>query len=144
MIDMTPVESSNIASVGFDPYAEDESVGILFVNFKNGAEFCYHQVPTQKYADFIAAESKGKYYFANVKGKYEHEKLRNADVSDKPARPKGKLQGDLVSDCCQAECAADSDPLDDPDKVFYVCSVCARLCKRVPRVRKVRTGTIEL
>jgi len=78
-VKLTKVTSSNIDAIGFDEYTDDESIGILIVQFINGAKFQYFDVPRQKFDAFLEAESKGKFYIANVMKEYEHEKLRKAD-----------------------------------------------------------------
>jgi hypothetical protein len=62
-------ESSNIKM--FSWWAD-----FLDVQFRqNGVEYRYKDVPMSVMLEMIQAESKGKYFTANVKGKYEYEKL---------------------------------------------------------------------
>jgi hypothetical protein len=65
-----PVESSNITSIDYDP-----DLQILKVAFKGGGEFTYNDVPEGEYNSFLNAESKGKHFHANIKGRYQHTKL---------------------------------------------------------------------
>ncbi len=65
-----PVDSSNITSIGFDPY-----VGTLEVEFKGGSVYRYFEVPTATYQLLITAESVGKYLAANIRNKYHHAKV---------------------------------------------------------------------
>jgi hypothetical protein len=78
-----PVESSNIAAVGFDAREDDETVGTLYVRFKNGGEFAYYDVPAEKYDAFLDAESKGKFYIANVKSAYACDCTKKAEQTTK-------------------------------------------------------------
>ena len=63
----TSVNSSNVVAVA---YKESN----LYVEYRRG-EYVYKNVPKKVYDGLLAAESKGKYMCAEVKGKYEYEKL---------------------------------------------------------------------
>ena len=65
MIDMKPVESSNIRAIGYD-----ESKAELHVEFKGSGVYVYHDVPKETYDKFMAAESKGSFLAKNIKGVY--------------------------------------------------------------------------
>ena len=58
----TPVESSQIASVGHDP-----STNTLSVTFKRGATYQYPDVSANTAAAFMKAESKGKFFGQHIK-----------------------------------------------------------------------------
>lgn len=73
----TPVESSNLVSVGHDP-----SVNILQVEFKGGAIYNYFQVPPSVFNDLMAAESCGKFLNAVVKPTYNFEKLEQGPIAE--------------------------------------------------------------
>lgn len=64
------VESSNLASVGYD--AENK---ILEVEFKHGGVYQYFDVPESVYEELMNADSHGKYFVHNIKDDYEFEKL---------------------------------------------------------------------
>ncbi|KKM47412.1 hypothetical protein LCGC14_1558600 [marine sediment metagenome] len=64
------VESSNIAQIGYDTATQE-----LRVRFKSGTEYSYTNVPGTIYADFIDADSKGKFLNENIKNRYEYVKL---------------------------------------------------------------------
>ena len=67
------VESSNIASIGYDEGAE-----ILEVEYKGKAGssvYQYFQVPVSVYQGLMAAGSKGEYLGAHVKGVYSYVKI---------------------------------------------------------------------
>lgn len=57
-----PVESSNLASVGYD---KDSST--LEVEFQNGAIYQYFGVPEIEYSGLMKAASKGSYLNQNIK-----------------------------------------------------------------------------
>jgi hypothetical protein len=64
------VESSNLASVGYD--AENE---ILEVEFKHGGVYQYFDVPNDEYEALMNADSHGKYFVANIRNDYEYNKI---------------------------------------------------------------------
>lgn len=67
MMEWQFVQSTDIAAVGYDPDTRQ-----LAVEFKRspGKVYYYADVPSMVYADFLAAHSPGKYFHANIKGKY--------------------------------------------------------------------------
>lgn len=67
---LTPVKSSNINAVGYD--AEKRT---LFVQFTNGTLYAYDDVPIGTHLGLKVAESVGKYFSANVRGKFTARKL---------------------------------------------------------------------
>lgn len=60
-----PVESSNIAAVGYDA---DEQV--LEVEFRSGGVYQYHGVPENVFQQLLYASSKGRFFHQNIKGRY--------------------------------------------------------------------------
>ena len=70
MVEMIEVTSSNIESVGYD---NDEQT--LFVKFKSGTTYSYSEVPVEIYDEMLQADSKGKYFYANIKSVYAYNKL---------------------------------------------------------------------
>lgn len=69
MINLVPVDSSVIESVGYDP--EDR---ILQVVFCSGNAYEYRGVPGNVYEGLMEAESKGKYMNENIVDVYPFEK----------------------------------------------------------------------
>lgn len=65
-----PIESSNLASIGYD--AKNE---ILEVEFKHGVVYQYFDVPEHVYEELINADSHGVYFSRNIKYDYEYQKL---------------------------------------------------------------------
>lgn len=65
-----PVTSKNIQSVGYD--AESQT---LEVEFNTGALYQYANVSQEIFDGFIGSDSKGKYFAANIKGRYSFSKL---------------------------------------------------------------------
>jgi hypothetical protein len=72
-MNMKPVPSSNVHAIGYDPETKD-----LEIHFhKNGVptgKYTHHDVPPEEHAALMDAESHGKHYAANIKGKFEHTK----------------------------------------------------------------------
>jgi len=68
-MDRKPVGSSNIASVGYDAPER-----VLEVEFKKGGVYRYKGVSQNTHDGLMAAESKGKYFYANIRNVYEWEK----------------------------------------------------------------------
>lgn len=64
-IKMVPVESSNIAAVGYDPETQ-----VLDIEFNNGARYSYDDVPKRVYDELLNAPSIGRYFSSNVKTQY--------------------------------------------------------------------------
>ena len=66
----TPVTSSNVASIGYDPKSM-----LLEVEFKNGSIYQYFDVPENEYLNVISAESIGRYLNQNIKNNYRYCKI---------------------------------------------------------------------
>lgn len=74
---LTPVKSSNIQAVGYDPAAQH-----LTVQFKDGVKHRYEDVPPEKHAGLIGAgvkdHSVGKYFHSHIKGAHKSKRLDDA------------------------------------------------------------------
>lgn len=68
-IERTPVKSSNVTSVGFDP-----ETGTMAVEYKDGSVYHYHNVEPDKHEALVSSKSVGGYIHANIKGNYKHSK----------------------------------------------------------------------
>ena len=66
----TPVSSSNVSSIGYDP-----STLTLEVEFTNGSIYQYFDVQEMVYQEFMRASSKGKFLHANIKNHYRYTRL---------------------------------------------------------------------
>lgn len=64
------VESSNIASIGYDSKSQT-----LEIEFLNGGIYQYFDVPQHIYEDLMNADSHGKYLAYQIKGKYRYSKV---------------------------------------------------------------------
>ena len=61
------VESSNLASVGYD-----ESTQTLEIEFNQGAVYQYSEVDKEVYDELMEADSKGKYFNSEIKGAFPY------------------------------------------------------------------------
>jgi hypothetical protein len=66
-MDRQGVQSSNVASVGYDP---EEMV--LEVEFVDGDVYQYDGVPASVYEGLMSAPSVGRYLHQMVKGRYDY------------------------------------------------------------------------
>lgn len=77
------LKSSNIARVEWKQreiqanFLDDEKIafGVLTVTFANGGQYEYADVPQEQAEAFANAESPGKYFAKEIKGKYEFKKV---------------------------------------------------------------------
>jgi KTSC domain len=69
-IAMLPVSSSMVNTLGYD---EDNQ--ILQVEFHNGAIYQYSEVDEDTWEDFCQAESVGRFYNEEIKGKYNSQRF---------------------------------------------------------------------
>ncbi len=65
---MTPVSSSNIASIGYEN-------GTLYVAFNRGGLYAYSGVPESVYRNLMSASSHGSYLAAHIKGVYPYKRI---------------------------------------------------------------------
>ena len=66
MTDLTPVTSTLINGVAYNPGKEE-----LTVQFHNGKEYVYASVPPAVYNALMDAKSAGAFFINQIKGKYE-------------------------------------------------------------------------
>ena len=67
----TPVESSMLVSVGYDPVDE-----ILELEFHTSGIYQYGEVPEEIYRELMAAESKGGYFLEYIQDQYPYARDR--------------------------------------------------------------------
>ena len=68
-ITFTPVESSNILSVGYD-----ETTSSLYVNYLSGT-YKYDDVDKSVYESLLTSPSKGRFMNENIKGQYNYSRV---------------------------------------------------------------------
>ncbi len=67
-MNMIPVSSSDIASIGYDG-------STLHILFNSGGLYAYYNVPESVYNGLMNASSHGKYFHANIRGRYGDTKI---------------------------------------------------------------------
>ena len=63
--------SSTIKEFGYD-----NNLHRLYVNFHNGREYVYADVPVNVYEAMVNADSKGKFLNANIIGRYNYVRIK--------------------------------------------------------------------
>lgn len=69
-VEMIQVSSSNILAVGYD--ADNQ---IVHVQFLNGSEYIYKEVPQHEFDGLLNAPSVGSYLHRNYKNIYPYERI---------------------------------------------------------------------
>lgn len=65
-----PVASSHIAAVGYD-----DSEQVLEVEFQDGSVYSYTGVPHATYHQLITAGSVGKFFYQNIRDRFDAERV---------------------------------------------------------------------
>ena len=65
-MEMTPVTSSLLKAVAYDPEKEE-----LHVEFHKGGTYVYRGVPQRNYDAMMEDPSAGGYFIQNIKGRFE-------------------------------------------------------------------------
>ena len=68
-MDRTPVDSSNVVSIGHDP-----KTNTLEIEFRGGSVYQYHGVDKDKHAALLNAKSIGSHFHANIKNQHKFSK----------------------------------------------------------------------
>lgn len=63
--DMQPVDSSSVATIGYDPGTQE-----LWVEFTSGTTYVYSEVPEIVYEELMNSDSKGSYFNRDVRNAY--------------------------------------------------------------------------
>lgn len=71
-----PVESSV-----FEAAAYLNSDRLLYLKFRTGDIYRYFDFPPEQYNEFLAADSKGKYFAHRIRDKYPYEQVRRFAAS---------------------------------------------------------------
>ena len=67
----TAVESSALQAAA---YAGHQA--LLYLLFRSGEVYRYFDVPQWQYQEFLAADSKGRYFGRNIRGCFRYERMR--------------------------------------------------------------------
>lgn len=74
VITYTPCDSSQIAAYGYDDASQTLGLEFPGKGPVAGPRYHYHGFSPELYAEFLAAESKGKFFGAHIRGKLPYEK----------------------------------------------------------------------
>lgn len=74
-IQMFPVDSSQIRSVGYDSEAET-----MYIEFNNGQVYRYLEVPSNVFNNLKNSSSPGRFFMSSVKQYYDYSKIDNSVV----------------------------------------------------------------
>ena len=69
-MDWQPLDSKMLASAAYD--AEKR---ILYLRFRSGEVYRYSEFPEAQYREFLGAESRGRYFLGQIRGKYRYQRL---------------------------------------------------------------------
>jgi len=69
-VEMIPVSSSNVDSIGYD-----ENNQLLYVSFLSNTMYVYKGVSISEFEGLIAAPSVGSYLHRNIKNLYPYERV---------------------------------------------------------------------
>jgi hypothetical protein len=70
------VESKMLSAVAYDGQR-----CTLYVRFLSGEVYRYFDVPARTFADFLAADSKGRYFLASIRDRFAYERLAKLHVA---------------------------------------------------------------
>ena len=70
----------SVVSRVFTSAAYDEEKRQLYLRFHSGKVYRYFGFPPDQYDAFLAAESKGGYFAAHIRGKFHDEEVREAPL----------------------------------------------------------------
>ena len=72
-ISWVPVESTVFSSAA---YSACES--LLYLRFHSGDVYCYFDFPTEQYQEFLAADSKGKYFSHYIRNRFRYSQIHQS------------------------------------------------------------------
>ena len=67
---VTPVDSTTLASIAYDP-----ALQVLHLRFRTSTVYCYFGVPQDVYDGLKAADSQGAYFNRNIRTRFPYRKL---------------------------------------------------------------------
>ena len=73
------VESTTLAAVGYDRFDQR-----LWLTFRNGATYCYDDVPVEIHERLLAATSKGAYFNKNIRARFRFHKISRVPPPQSP------------------------------------------------------------
>jgi hypothetical protein len=84
-VERVPVQSSSIKSIGYDLQSSSSELECV-----NDGIYIYSNVIEHVHKEFLAAESKGRYFQAKIRGKYPFERSPSGSKADDRLLPKGQ------------------------------------------------------
>jgi hypothetical protein len=69
-MERTPVQSSNVAEIGYDPMTMT-----LEVAYRNGSVYQYYDVPQVLYEELLRADSIGRFLNSQIKNNFRYARL---------------------------------------------------------------------
>ena len=66
------VDSTNISTISYDTETR-----VLTIEFVKGAEYMYHEVPTDVWEAFKDAPSKGRFFHAHIRDEFISNKVKD-------------------------------------------------------------------
>jgi hypothetical protein len=76
-VNWRPLESTALSSAAYLP---DQQT--LYLRFRSGEIYCYFEFPPEQYRDFLAADSKGRYFQFHIRNEFRCEQLPRARGAD--------------------------------------------------------------
>lgn len=68
-------QGGSVSSSNLDEVYYDEDLRVLKVVFKSGAEYEYYGVGPSIYTDLMGADSKGSYFYHNIRNRFPFKKV---------------------------------------------------------------------
>jgi hypothetical protein len=81
-LEWVPVDSSVVKAAGYRADAQQ-----LYVQFHSGDIYRYFEFPLQRYEDFLAADSKGRYFSQHIRNRFRYERVRRKHQVSSVKRP---------------------------------------------------------
>ena len=75
-IERAPVESASLASIGYN-----EREQVLEIEFRNGGIYRYSGVTKEFFAQFMTANSKGRFFTIKIRGKFPFSKVNTNSIA---------------------------------------------------------------
>ncbi|MBV8898230.1 MAG: KTSC domain-containing protein [Acidobacteriaceae bacterium] len=69
-MDWEPIESKLLAAAAYLGPRR-----ILYLRFHSGEVYRYFTFPADRYHEFLAAESKGRYFLSHIRNRFQYQKL---------------------------------------------------------------------
>ncbi len=75
-MDWLKLDSKMLGSVAYDPDKQT-----LYLRFRAGEVYRYFEFSAENYQNFLNAESRGKYFLANIRDQFRYERLAKLRVA---------------------------------------------------------------